>query len=74
MGLTEDQNQARTHQILFDAFWALAAVLSFLGDTREFDQYIAYSTIRSNMQQILIRGGGPNEVVKTRQKRALLNQ
>ncbi len=40
----------------------------FLNDTREFDQYIAYGTIRGNMQQIHIRGGGPNEVVKTAEK------
>ncbi len=41
----------------------------FLNDTREFDQYIAYGTIRGNMQQIHIRGGGPNRVVQ-RQKNA----
>ncbi len=72
----EDQNQARRRfPLLFRrvlrtlTFWLTRA---FLNDTREFDQYIAYGTIRGNMQQIHIRVRRPNEVVKTAEK-ILLN-
>lgn len=73
---TEDQNQARRRfpiiiPMRFEDFDILINK-GFLNDTREFDQYIAYGTIRGNMQQIHIRGGGPNEVVKTAEK-ILLN-
>ncbi len=44
----------------------------FLNDTREFDQYIAYGTIRGNMQQIHPRRRTELEVVKTAEK-ILLN-
>ncbi len=45
----------------------------FLNDTREFDQYIAYGANWGIMQQIHIRGGGPNEVVKILAEKILLN-
>ncbi len=38
---------------------------------KKFDQYIAYGTIRGNMQQIHIEEGGPNEVVKTARRKSL---
>lgn len=73
---TEDQNQARRRfpiiiPMRFEDFDILINK-GFMNDTREFDQYIRYGTIRGNMQQIHIRGGGPNEVVKSAEK-ILLN-
>lgn len=73
---TEDQNQARRRfpiiiPMRFEDF-DIFINKGFLNDTREFDQYIRYGTIRGNMQQLHIRGGGPNEVVKSAEK-ILLN-
>ncbi len=74
-GRPKPESLPERFQLLFSAF----EDFDFIWLTRVFwrrykegDQYIAYGTIRGNMQQIHIRGRRMNEVVKTTEK-ILLN-
>lgn len=72
---TEDQNQARRRfpviiPMRFEDFDILINK-GFMNDTKEFDQYVQYGTIRGNMQRIQIRGAGREDVIKTAEKKLL---
>lgn len=73
---TEDQNQARRRFPVIIPMrvedFDILINKGFMNDTKEFDQYIQYGTIKGNMQRIQIRGAGQEDVIKTAEK-TLLN-